>query len=231
MSKDVFKLAMLTKVRHGALHAYRERYGTHAKAAEALGVSRASFFQWYTLRRYPLFTAELDAKLRDRIGKSWAELWPPEVREEIDRLKQLDIVLQETTTYQDVSLVRLGQKAGKIPALPYRDQASQEELRRRLDTVLATLGHRERQVMQLRAEGRTYEQIGHELHVSRERIRQIEARAVYKLQQPSRASQLVEFSDGGLPNPNVLKQYDRIQKKRATMSLKEIVDEQDRRRT
>ena len=78
--------------------------------------------------------------------------------------------------------------------------ASQEMLRSRIDTVLQTLSYREREIIKLRyglGDGYSYtlEEVGHIFKVTRERIRQIEAKAVRKLQQPSRSQELVGFLD------------------------------------
>ena len=78
--------------------------------------------------------------------------------------------------------------------------ATQEMLRKRMLTVLKTLRYREREIIKLRyglGDGYSYtlEEVGHIFKVTRERIRQIEAKAVRKLQQPSRSQELVGFLD------------------------------------
>jgi RNA polymerase primary sigma factor len=78
--------------------------------------------------------------------------------------------------------------------------AAQEMLRNRINSVLKTLSYREREIIKLRyglGDGYSYtlEEVGHIFRVTRERIRQIEAKAVRKLQQPSRSQELVGFLD------------------------------------
>ncbi len=78
--------------------------------------------------------------------------------------------------------------------------ASQEMLKGRIQDVLKTLSYREREIIKLRyglGDGYSYtlEEVGHIFKVTRERIRQIEAKAVRKLQQPSRSQELVGFLD------------------------------------
>jgi len=73
-------------------------------------------------------------------------------------------------------------------------------LRTRIAKVLKTLSYREREIIKLRyglGDGYSYtlEEVGHIFKVTRERIRQIEAKAVRKLQQPSRSQELVGFLD------------------------------------
>lgn len=78
--------------------------------------------------------------------------------------------------------------------------AGQEMLRVRINRVLKSLSYREREIIKLRyglGDGYSYtlEEVGHIFKVTRERIRQIEAKAVRKLQQPSRSQELVGFLD------------------------------------
>lgn len=78
--------------------------------------------------------------------------------------------------------------------------AAQEMLRTRITKVLKTLSYREREIIKLRyglGDGYSYtlEEVGHIFKVTRERIRQIEAKAVRKLQQPSRSQELMGFLD------------------------------------
>ncbi len=78
--------------------------------------------------------------------------------------------------------------------------ATQGMLRNRISRVLKTLSYREREIIKLRyglGDGYSYtlEEVGHIFKVTRERIRQIEAKAVRKLQQPCRSQDLVGFLD------------------------------------
>ena len=67
-----------------------------------------------------------------------------------------------------------------------------------VEDVLETLNIRERRVLQMRfgledGRGRTLEEVGREFGVTRERIRQIEAKALRKLRHPSRSRKLKDF--------------------------------------
>jgi len=78
--------------------------------------------------------------------------------------------------------------------------ASNSLLRDRIETLLQTLSHREREILKLRyglVDGLTYtlEEVGRIFEVTRERVRQIEAKAVQKLQHPMRLRQLEQFLD------------------------------------
>ena len=78
------------------------------------------------------------------------------------------------------------------------DATSHIMLKEQLDDVLATLTPREAKVLQLRfglvdGRQRTLEEVGKEFNVTRERIRQIEAKALRKLRHPSRSKKLKDF--------------------------------------
>ena len=78
--------------------------------------------------------------------------------------------------------------------------ATQEMLRERIDAILKTLSYREREIIKLRygiGDGYTYtlEEVGRIFKVTRERVRQVEAKAIRKLQHPVRARRLEGFLD------------------------------------
>ncbi len=78
--------------------------------------------------------------------------------------------------------------------------AAQEMLKERIDIVLKTLSYREREIVKLRfgiGDGYTYtlEEVGRIFKVTRERVRQVEAKAIRKLQHPVRARKLEGFLD------------------------------------
>ena len=80
------------------------------------------------------------------------------------------------------------------------DVASQTLLKEELNEVLKTLSDREARVLRLRfglddGRTRTLEEVGREFQVTRERIRQIEAKALRKLRHPSRSKRLKDFLD------------------------------------
>jgi RNA polymerase primary sigma factor len=86
----------------------------------------------------------------------------------------------------------------EAPGLKPDEQATRELLKDHLDEVLDTLSPREKRVLQLRfgledGKQRTLEEVGREFGVTRERIRQIEAKAVRKLKHPTRAKKLRDY--------------------------------------
>ena len=83
------------------------------------------------------------------------------------------------------------------------DTATQEMLRHRIEQVLKTLTYREREIIKLRygiGDGYTYtlEEVGRIFKVTRERVRQVEAKAIRKLQHPVRSRKLAGFMDGSI---------------------------------
>ncbi|MCA9150911.1 MAG: sigma-70 family RNA polymerase sigma factor [Planctomycetales bacterium] len=88
----------------------------------------------------------------------------------------------------------------------YRDddplyETNQQALKQQIDNALQVLNHREREILRLRyglTDGYSYtlEEVGQIFSVTRERVRQIESKAVRKLQQPYRCRGLVGFVEG-----------------------------------
>ena len=88
----------------------------------------------------------------------------------------------------------------------YRDddplyETHQQALKNRIEEAMEALNYREREILKLRyglADGYSYtlEEVGRIFSVTRERVRQIESKAVRKLQQPYRARSLASFLDG-----------------------------------
>jgi RNA polymerase primary sigma factor len=84
------------------------------------------------------------------------------------------------------------------------DSATQDMLKEKIEQVLKTLTYREREIIKLRygiGDGYTYtlEEVGRIFKVTRERVRQVEAKAIRKLQHPVRAKKLEGFLPGGAP--------------------------------
>jgi RNA polymerase primary sigma factor len=92
----------------------------------------------------------------------------------------------------------LGDFIEDTTALAPAEAAASQILREQVDDVLFTLSDREAHVLQLRfgledGRARTLEEVGRDFGVTRERIRQIEAKALRKLRHPSRSKKLKDF--------------------------------------
>jgi RNA polymerase primary sigma factor len=115
---------------------------------------------------------------------------------EIIKVAQLPISLELPMGEEEDS--HLGDFIEDRNATPPVDAASKQLLKEQIDEVLSSLTHREQRVLQLRfgledGRSRTLEEVGQEFNVTRERIRQIEAKALRKLRHPSRSRKLKDY--------------------------------------
>jgi len=154
-----------------------------------------------TINRYVRTSSHLQQELGreptvDEIATAM-ETTPERIREIIRILPQPMSLESSVGDEQDATLADFIEDEN----LPDMDEvASRMMLKTQVEGVLNTLSPRERRVMELRfgLEGDklyTLSEIGAELGVTRERIRQIETKALRKLRHPSRARQLREFVD------------------------------------
>jgi RNA polymerase primary sigma factor len=123
------------------------------------------------------------------------EVAPERVRE-ILKISQEPVSLETPIGEEEDS--HLGDFIEDLTAPAPADAATVQLLREQVEGVLLTLSDRERRVLQLRfgledGRGRTLEEVGRDFGVTRERIRQIEAKALRKLRHPSRSKKLRDF--------------------------------------
>src|SRR5215469_3771478 len=121
---------------------------------------------------------------------------PTERVREIIKIAQEPISLETPIGEEEDS--HLGDFIEDQDALAPAEAASVMLLKEQVEDVLDSLTERERKVLQLRfglddGRSRTLEEVGKEFHVTRERIRQIEAKALRKLRHPSRSKRLKDF--------------------------------------
>ncbi len=120
----------------------------------------------------------------------------PEKVEEILKISQEPVSLETPIGEEEDS--HLGDFIEDRNALAPADAASFQLLKEQVGEVLHTLTERESRVLQLRfgledGRSRTLEEVGREFGVTRERIRQIEAKALRKLRHPTRSRKLKDF--------------------------------------
>jgi RNA polymerase primary sigma factor len=130
----------------------------------------------------------------EEIGRGM-EISSDKVRE-IMKLSQMPISLEMPIGEEEDS--HLGDFIEDRATMPPADAASRELLKAQLNSVLKELSDRERRVLLLRfgledGRARTLEEVGKEFNVTRERIRQIEAKALRKLRHPSRSRKLKDY--------------------------------------
>ena len=122
----------------------------------------------------------------------------PEKVREIVKASQEPVSLETPVGEEEDS--HLGDFIEDQTALAPAEAASRQLLKEQVEDVLDSLAYREKRVLQLRfgledGRSRTLEEVGRELGVTRERVRQIEAKALHKLRHPSRSKKLKDFLD------------------------------------
>lgn len=133
----------------------------------------------------------------EEIAEKMDGMTPAKVRE-IQKISLEPVSLETPIGEEDDS--HLGDFIEDEDAMSPDDYASNELLKDELNEVLLELTDREEKVLRLRfglddGRTRTLEEVGKEFNVTRERIRQIEAKALRKLKHPSRSKRLKDFLD------------------------------------
>lgn len=185
------------------------KFSTYATWWIRQAITRAIADQARTIR-IPVHMVEtinrflkISRKLMQELGR---EPTPEEVagamQVELSKVREIMKVSQEPTSLAtpvgDDEDSLLGDFIQDTTQLSPYDSASRELLKEHLDEVLHTLSDREKRVLILRfglenGRPRTLEEVGVEFGVTRERIRQIEAKALRKLRHPSRAKKLKDY--------------------------------------
>ena len=185
------------------------KFSTYATWWIRQAITRAIADQARTIR-IPVHMVEtinklyrISRRLMQELGR---EPVPEEIAEEAelepDRVREIFKIAQEVTSLEapvgEDQESFLGDFIPDESQLSPVDQASKQLLKDHLDEVLATLSDREARVLKLRfgLEGNkqmTLEEVGKVFGVTRERIRQIEAKALRKLKHPSRRKKLQDY--------------------------------------
>ena len=172
-------------------------------------ITRAVADQARTIR-IPVHMVETINKLvriqRQLVQELSREPSPQEVAERMDisveKVQQIQKIAQEPISLEspvgEEEDSNLGDFISDPHALDPYEYTAKMKLREELDDVLGTLTEREERVLRLRfglidGRQRTLEEVGKEFNVTRERIRQIEAKALRKLKHPSRSRKLKDF--------------------------------------
>jgi RNA polymerase primary sigma factor len=188
------------------------KFSTYATWWIRQAITRAIADQARTIR-IPVHMIETMSKLRNVSKKLLQEMGREPTIEET--AKAAGISIEETRRVMKISRhpISLDRPVGESEDSYFGDfieddtaespvqAATQEMLKDKIEQVLKTLTYREREIIKLRyglGDGYTYtlEEVGRIFKVTRERVRQIEAKAVRKLQHPVRSRQLEGFLDG-----------------------------------
>ena len=185
------------------------KFSTYATWWIRQAITRAVADQARTIR-IPVHMVETINKLvriqRQLVQELSREPSPQEVAERMDisveKVQQIQKIAQEPISLEspvgEEEDSNLGDFISDPHALDPYEYTAKMKLREELDDVLGTLTEREERVLRLRfglidGRQRTLEEVGKEFNVTRERIRQIEAKALRKLKHPSRSRKLKDF--------------------------------------
>ena len=188
------------------------KFSTYATWWIRQAITRAIADQARTIR-IPVHMVETINKLvrtqRQLIQELKREPQPEEVAEKmgisVEKVQIIQKVAQEPISLEspvgEEEDSSLGDFIADQDTLTPLEFTSKEMLKRELDAVLETLTDREEKVLRMRfglldGRTRTLEEVGREFGVTRERIRQIEAKALRKLRHPSRSKKLKDFMGG-----------------------------------
>jgi RNA polymerase sigma factor RpoD-like protein len=135
-------------------------------------------------------------EIAEAMSKGQEVVVTPEKVREIIKVSQEPVSLETPIGEEEDS--HLGDFIEDRGALAPAEAASHQLLKEQVEAVLDSLTGRERRVLQLRfgledGRARTLEEVGREFNVTRERIRQIEAKALRKLRHPSRSRKLKDY--------------------------------------
>ena len=187
------------------------KFSTYATWWIRQAITRAIADQARTIR-IPVHMVETINKLirvsRQLLQELGREPLPEEIAKEldmpVDRVREILKISQEPVSLETPIGEEEDSHLGDfiqddnvpVPA----EAAAQTLLKEQLDEVLDTLTEREQKVLRLRfgmndGRARTLEEVGKEFDVTRERIRQIEAKALRKLRHPSRSRKLRDYLD------------------------------------
>ena len=192
---------------------YRKGYkfSTYATWWIRQAITRAIADQARTIR-IPVHMVETINKLirvqRQLLQELGREPYPEEIAKEmnlpVDRVREIQKISQEPVSLETPIGEEEDSHLGDfiqddnvpVPA----EAAAFTLLKEQLSEVLGTLTDRERKVLELRfglddGRARTLEEVGKEFNVTRERMRQIEAKALRKLRHPSRSRKLKDYLD------------------------------------
>jgi len=187
------------------------KFSTYATWWIRQAITRAIADQARTIR-IPVHMVETINKLYRTSQRLMQELGREPTPEELgaelemaaDRVREIFKISQETTSLDtkvgEDEDSTLGDFIADENALSPVDQASKQLLKDHLEEVLSSLSEREAKVLSLRfgldgGQPRTLEEVGRVFGVTRERIRQIEAKALRKLRHPSRRRKLQDYLD------------------------------------
>ena len=209
VNEESIELTAITKLRHAALWELAKRLGGQKQAADQCLVTTLTFSNWVTLKSSFPESPEKGWWIESRwkptkdaieslTGQTLQQLWPKSLRDAIET-RAMITTIEQTIEVPEQALLAYAELSADRFLLPSPSiHAEQDELRDALSKAIKSLTSRQQEVLKLRyglLDGceRTLEEVGHIVGASRERVRQIEAKAIRQMQSPKSASRLVGF--------------------------------------
>ena len=184
------KITAITRYKHGELYAILNRLGwTQSELARRAGLDAGRVGEVVNLNKRP--SQKTANAIQNALGEAG---------------EYFDVLEQWPETFQGIKKGTTKEETMEVPMecligcreamkLPAPEQQSGDGLDTVMDECLATLTERERQVIEARFyEYRTLDEVGGQYRVGRERVRQIEAKALRKLRSFTRMEKLRQFS-------------------------------------
>ena len=198
-----FGITAITRLKHADLYRAAKKMGSQSALARHLEISPMEIGRWINMKGCPPsrpvgkrwteeYLAIMGGKLALLTGKDWDELFPSELRNNVEFLRCSKTV-ERTRDIEQYALCDYAvhtQRRLEDNATAEKEETDQE-VRDAIESVLKTLTYREREIIRLRyglGDGCNYtlEETGRIFKVPRERIRQIESKALRKLQHDRR---------------------------------------------
>lgn len=205
-------ITAVSKLKHADLYAAAKKMGGQSALAKHLGVHPSRLGNWCNLKSVPpaspvpgtIWTEDLlrdlEAKLVVLTGKSWEELFPQALRDATEFLESSKTIERTEriesyalASYAERESQRLSDYSSASRLIEDEERATELEA---VERCLKTLSYREREIIKLRFGlgeycSYTLEEVAAIFKVTAARIRQIEQKAIRKLQQPSRAAEML----------------------------------------
>lgn len=199
------KLALTAKLRNGVLWELSEKLGSQTALANELGATPMLINNWMNFRYIPKHLDSprliaIEAKLIEKFGVTLEDVFPPELRAERTSVGRVafktkltaiaEVPISQLTAAENRALLTTGSEFEAVEDREFQDHATQL-----LNSALQSLTPREERILKLRfgledGEEHPLDEVADIFSVSRERIRQIEAKALRKLRHPSRSHRL-----------------------------------------
>jgi len=181
-------IRIIAKARNNRLMEIREQMGLSCREmAEYIGISYCLYLDFEGLKKYP--GKKTLKKMTDKLGSAAAEAFPDYLRTIEKRVSWFTVPESEMLRLADVPRRELPQECEFIK----EEKSLDDTMAELFETLTSTEADILRARFGLEGSPETLEEIARKMGVQRERVRQIEAKALRKMRHPSRSVQLRQF--------------------------------------